>query len=189
MAGQGRLATGGDRGTFTGPGPGGECVGAFSRFPPSFQKPWEVASVVPLDDFVGGLKQTNRNLVLLIIASIVVEVFLIIIAAGGVAKPIEVVSQEMHELQSLQFPPGHPPRSMIGEIFQLQQAVNLMSNSLRSFAAFVPVEIVRQLVSSGRPLTLSGESRFLTIFFSDLEDFSSVSEHLSPDALTRQVCC
>jgi len=51
-----------------------------------------------------------------------------------------------------------------------------MSNSLRSFSAFVPVGIVRQLVNSGRPLTLSGESRFLTIFFSDLEDFSAVSE-------------
>jgi adenylate cyclase len=68
---------------------------------------------VPLDDFVGGLKQTNRNLVLLIIASIVVEVLLIIIPARRIAKPIELVSQEMHELQSLQFSPGHPPRSMI----------------------------------------------------------------------------
>jgi len=32
--------------------------------------------------------------------------------------------------------------------------MNLMSNSLRSFSAFVPVGIVRQLVNSGRPLTL-----------------------------------
>jgi len=124
---------------------------------------------------------------LLIIASIVVEVLLIIIAARRIAKPIELVSQEMHELQSLQFSRDHPPRSMIREIFQLQQAVNLMSNSLRSFSAFVPVGIVRQLVNSGRPLTLSGESRSLTIFFSDLEDFSTVSEHLSPEELMRQV--
>jgi class 3 adenylate cyclase len=187
MAGQARIATGADRVTFTVPATGVDYIAVFSRFPPSFPKPWEVAIVVPLDDFVGGLKQTNRNLVLLIIASIVVEVLLIIIAARRIAKPIELVSQEMHELQSLQFSRGHPPRSMIGEIFQLQQAVNLMSNSLRSFSAFVPVGIVRELVNSGRPLTLSGESRFLTIFFSDLEDFSTVSEHLSPEELMRQV--
>ena len=114
---------------------------------------------------VGGLKQTSRNLIILIIAAIVVEVLLIIIAAGRLAKPIEVVSQDMHALQSLQFSKSHPPSSLIGEIFQLQQAANLMSNSLRSFAAFVPVGIVRQLIASGRPVTLSGESRFLTIFF------------------------
>ncbi len=46
-----------------------------------------------------------------------------------------------------------------------------MSNSLRSFAAFVPVGIIRQLIDTGRPLTVSGESRFLTIFFSDLGKF------------------
>jgi class 3 adenylate cyclase len=92
----------------------------------------------------------------------------------------------MQELQSLQFSPADAPRSMIAEIFHLQQAANLMSNSLRSFAAFVPIGIVRQLVNTGRPLTINGESRFLTIFFSDLEDFSTVSERLSPEELVRQ---
>jgi class 3 adenylate cyclase len=158
----------------------------FSRFPPSFQKPWEVAIVLPVDDFVGGLKQTNRNLAILIVALIVVEVLLIAIVAKRIAKPIERVSQEMQELQSLQFSPADAPRSMIAEIFHLQEAATLMSNSLRSFAAFVPIGIVRQLVNTGRPLTLSGESRFLTVFFSDLEDFSAVSEKLSPEELVRQ---
>ncbi len=73
---------------------------------------------MPVDDFVGGLKQTNRNLAILIIALIAVEVLLIAIAAKRIAKPIERVSQEMQELQSLQFSPGNPPRSMIAEIFQ-----------------------------------------------------------------------
>ena len=187
MAGRAHIATGADRVTLTISATGLDFIAVFSRFPPSFQKPWEAAIVVPLDDFVGGLKQTNRNLIILIVASIVGEVLLIIIAAGRIARPIEVVSGEMRELQSLQFSPGQLPTSMIGEIFQLQQAVNLMRNSLRSFAAFVPVGIVRQLLDSGRPLTLSGESRFLTVFFSDLEDFSSVSEHLSPEELMRQV--
>jgi class 3 adenylate cyclase len=187
MAGRAHIATGADRVTLTISATGLDFTAVFSRFPPSFQKPWEVAIVVPLDDFVGGLKQTNRNLIILIVASIVGEVLLIIFAARRIARPIEVVSGEMRELQSLQFSRGQLPTSMIGEIFQLQQAVNLMRNSLRSFAAFVPVGIVRQLLDSGRPLTLSGESRFLTVFFSDLEDFSSVSEHLSPEELMRQV--
>jgi len=64
MAGQARIATGADRVTFTVPATGLDYIGVFSRFPPSFQKPWEVAIVVPLDDFVGGLKQTNRNFVI-----------------------------------------------------------------------------------------------------------------------------
>jgi class 3 adenylate cyclase len=186
LAGQAHLATGADRVDFIVPATGQEYIAVFSRFPPSFQKPWEVAIVVPVDDFIGGLKQTNRNLAILITALIAVEVLLIAIAAKRIAKPIERVSQEMQELQSLQFSPGNPPRSMIAEIFHLQQAANLMSNSLRSFATFVPVGIIRQLINTGRPLTVSGESRFLTIFFSDLENFSTVSERLSPEELVRQ---
>ena len=186
LAGQAHLASDADRLSFSVPATGEDYIAVFSRFPPSFQKPWEVAIVLPVDDFVGGLKQTNRNLAILIVALIFVEVLLIAIAAKRIAKPIERVSQEMQELQSLQFSPADAPRSMIAEIFHLQQAANLMSNSLRSFAAFVPIGIVRQLVNTGRPLTISGESRFLTIFFSDLEDFSTVSERLSPEELVRQ---
>ncbi len=186
LAGQAHLASDADRLAFSVPATGEDYIAVFSRFPPSFQKPWEVAIVLPVDDFVGGLKQTNRNLAILIVALIFVEVLLIAIAAKRIAKPIERVSQEMQELQSLQFSPADAPRSMIAEIFHLQQAANLMSNSLRSFAAFVPIGIVRQLVNTGRPLTISGESRFLTIFFSDLEDFSTVSERLSPEELVRQ---
>jgi hypothetical protein len=37
--------------------------------------------------------------------------------------------------------------------------------------------VVRQLIKSGIPLTLGVEPRFLTVFFSDLENFSSLRFH------------
>ena len=47
--------------------------------------------------------------------------------------------------------------------------------------------MVRQLIKSGIPLTLGVEPRFLTVFFSDLENFSSHSETLAPDDLLVQI--
>jgi class 3 adenylate cyclase len=47
----------------------------------------------------------------------------------------------------------------------------------------VPLDIVRQLIASGAPLTLGAEERFLTVFFSDLEDFSTYAEQLPPKEL------
>jgi class 3 adenylate cyclase len=47
----------------------------------------------------------------------------------------------------------------------------------------VPLDVVRQLIKSGVPLTLGVEPRVLTVFFSDLENFSSHAEALSPDDL------
>jgi class 3 adenylate cyclase len=51
----------------------------------------------------------------------------------------------------------------------------------------VPLDIVRQLIKSGIPLTLGVEPRYLTIFFSDLENFSTHSESLAPDDLLVQI--
>src|SRR5260221_13410313 len=173
-----RAATKSDRVRFILPSTGMEYVALFSAFPADFHKPWEVLIVVPLDDFIGDLKRTNRDLALLILSLIAIEAALIFIVAKRISHPTKAVAHDVQTIQSLQFAVRDPPPSNIPEMFQLEKAVELMSNSLRSFSAFVPVGIVRQLIDSGSPLTLSGESRFLTIFFSDLEDFSTV--YMSP---------
>jgi class 3 adenylate cyclase len=51
----------------------------------------------------------------------------------------------------------------------------------------IPLDVVRQLIKSGIPLTLGVEPRFLTVFFSDLENFSSHSETLAPNDLLVQI--
>jgi len=182
-----RAATKSDHVRFTLPSTGMEYIALFSAFPADFRKLWEVLIVVPLDDFIGDLKATNRDLALLILSLIAVEATLIFIVAKRISRPIKAVARDVSAIQSLQFGATDRPRSQIREIFQLENAVGLMSNSLRAFSAFVPLGIVQQLIDSGSPLTLSGESRFLTIFFSDLEDFSAVSEKIPPADLMRQV--
>ena len=62
-----------------------------------------------------------------------------------------------------------------------------MRNSLQSFSSFAPVEVVKGLVKSGIPLSLGVEKRRLTVFFSDIEGFSTHAEHLDPDRLLEQM--
>ena len=69
----------------------------------------------------------------------------------------------------------------------MESAASLLRTSLKSFSSFVPMDVVRQLIKSGIPLTLGVEPRFLTVFFSDLENFSSHAERLAPDDLLVQI--
>ena len=54
-----------------------------------------------------------------------------------------------------------------------------------AFKHYLSAEVIEQIVRDPNSLKLGGERRELTIFFSDLEGFSSFSEKLSPEELTK----
>lgn len=169
-------------------GPEGiDYIAAVSVVPVSFGNEWMAVIVAPVDDFIGGLKKISRNLAVLISALIVVELLLVFVFVRRITRPLTAVTEEIRQVQALNFDQHIGRRSVIREIYNLQSAADLLARSLRSLSAFVPVGVVRQLVDSGRSLTLGAESRFLTIFFSDLENFSTVAESVAPDELMKQV--
>jgi class 3 adenylate cyclase len=97
------------------------------------------------------------------------------------------VSQQLLAIESLHFDVPASRPSSIREIARLECAASLLRTSLKSFSSFVPLDVVRQLIKSGIPLALGVEPRFLTVFFSDLENFSSHSERLAPADLLVQI--
>jgi class 3 adenylate cyclase len=180
-----RARRGQDRFTFTEPD-GREYAALFSAIPDSTAWDWEVAVVAPTDDFVGALRRTSQLLILVMLAVALVESVLIHYMARMISRPIEAVSAKIEEVRSLQFGAALPASSRIREIGQLQRALVLLNNALRSFSAFVPVDIVRGLIESGHALTPGVEHRFMTMLFSDVEGFTTLSEELPPQQLSEQ---
>jgi class 3 adenylate cyclase/ABC-type nitrate/sulfonate/bicarbonate transport system substrate-binding protein len=176
-----------DNFVFRSPTNGEDLIAAFANFPDGFGQPWQVITVTPIDDFVGTLKATNRLMMVIIIILTMIELFFIYFASSRLSRPVENVSQQLKAIEGLQFdvPPSRP--SGIREIARLESAASLLRTSLKSFSSFVPLDVVRQLIKSGIPLTLGVEPRFLTVFFSDLENFSSHSETLAPNDLLVQI--
>ncbi|MBV9530404.1 MAG: ABC transporter substrate-binding protein, partial [Bradyrhizobium sp.] len=172
---------------FRSPQVGEEISASFTRFPGSFGKPWEVITLTPTDDFVGTLKRTNKQMVALIAALTGIELLLIYFFSRRLSRPIECVSQDLRSIEDLTFSYGVPKPSNIKEIKELQTAVKLFETSLRSFSSFVPLDVVRKLIKTGTPLTLGVEQRFLTMLFTDLKDFSTLSEQMAPNDLLAQL--
>jgi class 3 adenylate cyclase/ABC-type nitrate/sulfonate/bicarbonate transport system substrate-binding protein len=179
--------TGADSFVFQSPTNGEDFIAAFANFPGGFGQPWQVITLTPIDDFVGTLKATNRLMMVVIIVLTMVELFFIYFASRRLSRPVENVSLQLQDIESLNFDTPARPPSNIQEIAKLESAASLLRTSLKSFSSFVPLDVVRQLIKSGIPLTLGVEPRFLTVFFSDLENFSSHSETLAPDDLLVQI--
>src|SRR5258708_35129048 len=145
-----------------------EYVALFSQIPTGSGKTWQVLVVTPTADFVGELERTNRLLIWLMAALVVIETALIYVMAGRVSTPIEMVADTMRRIRSLSFGEQMPSRSKIREIAELQHATRLLAKALRSFAMFAPIGIVRNLIDSGQPIAPGVEPRFMTIFFADV---------------------
>jgi class 3 adenylate cyclase/ABC-type nitrate/sulfonate/bicarbonate transport system substrate-binding protein len=179
--------TAADKFMFQSPTNGEELIAAFANFPSGFGQSWQVITLTPIDDFVGTLKATNRLMMVVIIILTMVELFFIYFASSRLSRPVENVSRQLQAIESLDFDTPARPPSNIREIARLESAAALLRTSLKSFSSFVPLDVVRQLIKSGIPLTLGVEPRYLTVFFSDLENFSSHSETLAPDDLLVQI--
>jgi adenylate cyclase len=166
---------------------GEEQVALFSPFPPEFGKPWEVAIVAPLEDFVGEWKANNQKLLAFGLAAIVLQVLLIYALSRRIAKPLEQLEVQVNEVQQFSTRRTALVHSPIREIASLAQAVDTLQGAIGAFSAFVPRELVKQLIGSGHELTLGGHSKFLTIMFTDLESFSTWAESTPAQELLARV--
>jgi class 3 adenylate cyclase/ABC-type nitrate/sulfonate/bicarbonate transport system substrate-binding protein len=172
---------------FRSPANGEDLIAAFANFPDGFGQPWQVITLTPIDDFVGTLKATNRLIMVVIVILTMIELFFIYFASTRLSRPVEHVAEQLQAIENLRFDVSTARPSNIREIARLESAASLLRNSLKSFSSFVPLDVVRQLIKSGIPLALGVEPRDLTVFFSDLENFSSHSETLAPDDLLLQI--
>jgi adenylate cyclase len=175
------------RNQFTFSHQGEEYVAMFSPFPPEFGKAWDVVIVAPLEDFVGEWKSNNRKLLGFGLAAIALQVLLIYALSRRIARPLELLEAQVQEVQNFQPPTSEPVRSPIREIAALSAAVSTLQGAIAAFSAFVPRDLVRQLVGNGQQLELGGRSRFLSVMFTDLESFSTWAEATPAQELLTRV--
>jgi adenylate cyclase len=172
---------------FRSPLNGEEISASFARYPGSFGQPWEFVILTPTSDFVGDLERTNRRMIFLIAALTAIELLLIYYFSRRLSRPIEGISRGLRSVEDLTFTHAVPVTSSIKEIRNLQSAIALFETSLRSFSSFVPLDVVRELIKTGTPLTLGVEQRFMTVLFADLQDFSTLAERMAPNDLLSQL--
>ena len=112
------------------------------------------------------------------------QIVIIFFLTGVVSSPLERLAFKVGKIQELgaeQLPSVQlaDPRDLV-----LSRAIDTLDAAVKSFSAFVPIGLVSQLLQSEQKLELGGHSRFLTIFFSDLE-----ASRRCPRRCRRRSCC
>jgi adenylate cyclase len=174
--------------TFMHPATEEEYAVSFSSFASDANKRWQILILAPLDDFSGPLKENNRRLLVFGTLAIIMQILFIYFLSRLIAKPLERLERKVNSVRELLDETTHKRAitSPIREISSLSRAVDTLDHAVRSFAAFVPVSLVKHLIESDQQLQLGGQSRFLTVMFCDVEAFSTLAESSpSNELLTR----
>lgn len=56
-----------------------------------------------------------------------------------------------------------------------------MRGALETFVRYVPRELVRDLIQSGEQLEVGGVKREVTLLFTDIEGFTTLTEKMTPE--------
>ena len=165
---------------------GRDYVASLSGFDESFGKEWQLFVVTPLDDFTGQFSSHNRRMLMLGLVAVAAQLLIIYVLASLITSPLQKLALKVDRINRLE-PSRLPPlTSRIREVALLSRAIETLDSAIKAFASFVPVGLVRQLLQTEQKLELGGQSRFLTIFFSDVEGFSTMAETMpSRELLAR----
>lgn len=138
---------------------------------------WRIGIVMPESDVTGAVHE-----ILMIAGGVALTVFLLSLFpmlwfARNLSRPVAELVDQTTQLKDFRLENIREVDSPITEMNALSNSIYSAAQGLKSFEKYIPAELVRQLMSSGEAIEIGGESRYLTMLFSDLQDFSTLSEN------------
>ncbi|MGR3678568.1 MAG: adenylate/guanylate cyclase domain-containing protein [Paracoccaceae bacterium] len=158
-------------------------VGSVGDMAPIFGLEPTLGFAVPATEIVGEIVQATFRILQITALVLLVAVALIFILSLLLSRDLHRVTATAEKIRNFDLGETKKLQSSIAEFSELGKAMDSMKAGLQSFGAYVPKELVRSIISSGRSVAIEGEAREVSILFSDLQGFTSQSEGMSPSDL------
>jgi adenylate cyclase len=153
---------------------------AFQTIPQSGPANLRVAVVAPVDEFFANILSERGRLFVVTLAFVASMVPIVFFIGSLLSKSLRALADETDRIQRFEPATGPPVRSTIREIDELGRSVSTMRTVAETFSRFVPRRLVEQLIETGTPLQLGGAHREVTLFFSDIVNFTEITEKADP---------
>jgi len=151
----------------------------FVTFSPLKFNNWVVVTVIPADDFLASIQ---RNVVMLLVGllglTLLIAAIAILSANHLVTAPLLRIAGQLKHIEEFRLERVGRLTSPLRELDDLSGALSQMSRGLASFQKYMPTELVRTLVSRGVEARPGGHHQQLTVMFTDLAGYTSISERL-----------
>jgi adenylate cyclase len=143
---------------------------------------WRAAVLVPEAHYTAALAASRNRLL-----AAALGLMLLLVAGGAlllrsVQRGLGRVARCTARMEDFDFDPA-PTASPFRDLEEVQERLERAKTALRAMGLYVPVDLVRLLYASGREPTLGGQLVDVSLMFTDIKDFTSLAEGLTPDEL------
>jgi adenylate cyclase len=152
-------------------------------FPKSFVSRWQIVVIVPESDLLGSVNLTLLWALVSALAIFIASLFAIYLITANITRSIVALAQRTDKIRHFHLDEFEMVQSNIKEIDLMSSALLKATQGLQAFGKYVPAALVRQLIQRDKQVRLGGERAELTIFFSDIRAFTSISERMQPEEL------
>ncbi len=144
-----------------------------------------VGIILPFKDIAGPLQLSILLSIAIALIVLIIILFFARILAGKISRPIAALANDAKAIAKLDFTTKDILPSRIKEVIKIRDAFEVMRRGLSAFGKYVPYDLVRNLIKSKEVAHVGGKSRELTIFFSDIEGFTTIAETMPPTELIK----
>ncbi len=133
-----------------------------------------------VDEFYSDIVAERRSLIVVAVLLLLAALPLAFVIGNRLSLSLRILSREVDRIQRFRFSTMPRLRSPIREIDDLGRSVYTMRSLVQTFSNFVPKRLVQQLVETGDSMELGGVRREATILFTDVENFTPLTEDKDP---------
>jgi len=143
---------------------------------------WIVGIVVPRAFYLGRLAAIRDQLLLFSLGIVV-----LVVAAGSlilrsVKRAQARIVAETLQMNRFEFAPG-TTESPFRDVSEILESLEKAKTAMRAMGKYVPIDLVRRLYQAKSEPVLGGEEKEISIMFTDIKDFTTLSEQLAPNEL------
>jgi len=145
---------------------------------------WIVGIVVPRDAYLGPLLRIRMQ----VIGASLVLIILIVLAGSLIIRSVvsshALILRETSKMNRFEFSQSRGS-SFLRDVAEVLAGLERAKTAMRAMSKYVPVNLVRQLYHKGEEPVPGGKACELSVLFTDIKDFTSISETMTPDEVAK----
>ncbi|MEP7053548.1 MAG: adenylate/guanylate cyclase domain-containing protein [Pseudomonadota bacterium] len=147
---------------------------------------WLVAVLVPEAHYTKDLRRFERLFLAVFGATLAAVLLIGVLALRVLQQGLQRAVRTTARMRGFDFAP-EPARSRVRDIDDVILGLERAKTVVRAMGKYIPLGVVRRLYEHNEEPQLGGELRTVTLMFTDIEGFTTLSEQLPPDQLARHL--